>query len=100
MYVLSGPGKTTIGKPYILHFVLGKRKISLDQLRKGLETFGDLDQVKVNSELYKPLFTATETYDNEKLLSLLKFNDNDDSKCIENMKTYIIDASQKNNRSL
>ena len=42
----------------IIHDVIGKRKISLDQIRKGLQILGLLDDLQKYPSFYEVLFTA------------------------------------------
>lgn len=77
----------------MVHFVLGKRKISLDQIRRGLEILDVLPQIQTHSEFYAKLFTARFTYSNNDVFSLLQFSGIEDSVYIRNFKNYILQAS-------
>ena len=73
----------------MVHYVLGKRKLSLDQMRKGLELLNVLSQIKEHPSLYAKIFTAQDEYTNDEVISLLQFDNSDDAICIGNFKEYI-----------
>ena len=57
-----------------VHDVLGKRKISLEQIRRGLETLDVHKHLKYLPDLYEPLFIYI-LITPRSIVSLLKFND-------------------------
>ena len=59
-----------------MYDVLGKRKISYDQIRKGLKNLGVLDQLGKNPDLFSELFVTKEKLTSEEVMKVLKF-DND-----------------------
>ena len=57
----------------IVHDVLGKRKISYDQIRKGLRYLGVLDQLEKKPNLFSELFVTKEKLTSEEVMKVLKF---------------------------
>jgi len=67
----------------IIFDVLIKRKPSLDQLRKGLETLGMLDAMKANPESMKKYFVSSGQLNVVELLRIIKYADGTESKHAE-----------------
>ena len=59
-----------------MYNVLEKRKISYDQIRKGLKNFGVLDQLEKKTDLFSEFFVTKEKLTSEEVMKVLKF-DND-----------------------
>ena len=68
--------KNLISQNLIVYDVLGKRKISYDQIRKGLKNLGVLNQLERNPDLFSELFVTKEKLTSEEVMKVLKF-DND-----------------------
>ena len=56
-----------------MHDVLGKRKISYDQIRKGLRYLGVQDQLDKKPTLFSELFVTKEKLTSEEVMKVLKF---------------------------
>ena len=50
-----------IVKSILVHFVLSKKKVLLDQLREGLRTLGVLEEAIKHPLLFEKLFVRTES---------------------------------------
>ena len=57
-----------------MHDVLGKRKISYDQIRKGLKNLGVLDQLEKNPDLFFELFVTKEKLTSHEIVKVFKFD--------------------------
>ena len=53
--------------------VLGKRKISLDQILKGLKNLGVLNHLRAYPNLYRPLFVVQKCIRAEDIINVLQF---------------------------
>ena len=81
----------------IIHDVIGRPKIVLDQLRDGLATFGFGEQMKKNPDLFQALFVHGETeVSPADVIDVLEFpvslNDSDEETAT---KGYLIQFLQK-----
>ena len=56
-----------------MHDILGKRKISYDQIRKGLKNLGVLDQLEKNPDLFSELFLTKEKLTSEEVMKVMKY---------------------------
>ena len=68
--------KNLISQNLIVYDVPGKRRISYDQIRKGLKNLGVLDQLEKYPDLFSELFVTNEKLTSEEVMKVLKF-DND-----------------------
>lgn len=58
---LTEGNKTDIVQSILVHFVLSKKKVLLDQLREGLKTLGVLEEAIKHPLLFEKLFVKTES---------------------------------------
>ena len=66
--------KTDIVQSILMHFVLSKKKVLLDQLREGLRTLGVLEEAIKYPLLFEKLFVRTESdLHPEEVKAILKF---------------------------
>ena len=63
-----------ISQNLIVHDILGKRKISYDQIRKGLKNLGVLDQLEKNPDLFSELFLTKEKLTSEEVMKVMKYD--------------------------
>lgn len=84
-----------IAQNIMTHFVLFKRKFVMDQLRKGMELMGVLDQVKNHPNFYSELLTAKATFTAIQLIDILCFEDDPPSVCVDNLKRFLNQADVK-----
>ena len=61
-----------VSQNLIVHDILGKRKISYDQIRKGLKNLGVLDQLEKNPDLFSELFLTKEKLTSEEVMNVMK----------------------------
>ena len=66
--------KNLISQNLIVHDILGKRKISYDQIRKGLKNLGVLDQLEKNLHLNSELFLTKEKLTSEEVMKVMKYD--------------------------
>ena len=66
--------KNLISQNLIVHDILGKRKISYDQIRKGLKNLGVLDQLEKNPDLFSELFLTKEKLTSEEVMKVMKYD--------------------------
>ena len=57
-----------------MHDILGKRKISYDQIRKGLKNLGVLDQLQKKPDLFSELFLTKEKFTSEEVMKVMKYD--------------------------
>ena len=76
--------KNLISQNLIVHNILGKRKISHDQIRKGLKNLGVLDQLEKNPHLNSELFLTKEKLTLEEVTKVMKY----DSSVSKQMRTF------------
>ena len=84
-----------IAQNIMTHFVLFKRKFVMDQLRKGMELMGVLDQIKNHPDFYSELLTAKATFTAIQLIDILCFEDDPPSVCVDNLKRFLNQADVK-----
>ena len=63
-----------VSQNLIVHDILGKRKISYDQIRKGLKNLGVLDQLEKNPDLFSELFLTKEKLTSEEVMKVMKYD--------------------------
>ena len=66
--------KNLISQNLIVHDIIGKRKISYDQIRKGLKNLGVLDQLDKNPDLFSELFLTNEKLTSEEVMKVMKYD--------------------------
>ena len=63
----------SIVQAVLTHIVLTKRKVVLDQFRKGLKLLKVLDQITADPKLYEKLFGAVNEYDATDVFNKISF---------------------------
>ena len=86
--------KNLISQNLIVHDVLGKRKISYDQIRKGLKNLGVLDQLEKNPDLFFELFVTKEKLTFEEVVKVLKFDNGVSEKNKEFLNRFLQKCSE------
>jgi len=76
----------------MVHYVLGKRKVVLDQIRNGLKTLDVLEQITLHPDFYKSLFTAQEEYSYSQVLDKMLFKEGSCQVLVDNIKRFITTA--------
>ena len=89
-----------IAQNIMTHFVLFKRKVVMDQLRKGLELMGVLDQIKNHPDFYSQLLTAASSFTSLQLIDTLCFEDNPTLVLVDNLKRFINQADAQTLKSV
>ena len=82
----------------MLHTVLSKKKVVLDQLRKGLQMLNVLDEITKRPSLFESLFLSNPNADDvtaEKVISSLRFSITEPSATRDYLLQYINDCSKQ-----
>lgn len=82
----------------MLHTVLSKKKVVLDQLRKGLQILNVLDEITKRPMLFENLFLSNPNTDDvtaEKVTSSLSFSIMESSATRDHLLQYINDCSKQ-----
>ena len=83
-----------VSQNLIVHDILGKRKISYDQIRKGLKNLGVLDQLEKNPDLFSELFLTKEKLTSEEVMKMMKYDNSVSEKNTEFLKRFLQKCSE------
>lgn len=73
----------------MVHYVLGKRKVVLDQIRQGLGISGVLKQINTHPHFYEELFLAQKDYSPLQVLNLIKFKEGSPERLVDHFERFV-----------